>query len=174
MGYIIIDVYELSNSVNDKICFTKGHSPSIDVLLANKPRCFQNTIDFETGLSDFHCLVSNSMKTHIVVQFCEWKYIQHEKEIIHSIEDLLKPINKRLDDLPTKEDFASLSMGLRQEIAHLESKVNHVTIELNDVQQYLRRCDLRILNVPVTANANKEVFDWTLEYFIQKQDVSID
>jgi len=66
------------------------------------------------------------------------------KEIIHSIEDLLKPINKKLDDLPTKEDFSNLSMGLPQEIAHVESKVDHVAIELNDVQQYLRRYDLRI------------------------------
>ena len=27
------------------------------------------------------------------------------REIIHNIEDLLKPINKKLDDLPTKEDL---------------------------------------------------------------------
>ena len=96
------------------------------------------------------------------------------KEIIRSIEDLLKPINKKLDDLPTKEDFSNLSMGLRQEIAHVESKVDHVAIELNDVQQYLRRYDLRIFNVPVTAIANKEVFDWIFEYFTQKLGVNID
>ena len=95
------------------------------------------------------------------------------KEIIHSIEDLLKPINKKLDDLPTKEDFSNLSMGLRQEIAHVESKVDHVAIELNDVQQYLRRYDLRIFNVPVSAIANKEVFDWIFEYFTQKLGVNI-
>ena len=96
------------------------------------------------------------------------------KEIIHSIEDLLKPINKKLDDLPTKEDFSNLSMGLRQEIAHVESKVDHVAIELNDVQQYLRRYDLHIFNVPVTAIADKEVFDWIFEYFTQKLGVNID
>ena len=96
------------------------------------------------------------------------------KEIIRNIEELLKPINKKLDDLPTKEDFNNLSMGLRQEIAHVESKVDHVAIELNDVQQYLRRYDLRIFNVPVSAIANKEVFDWTFEYFTQKLGVNID
>ena len=96
------------------------------------------------------------------------------KEIIRGIEDLLKPINKKLDDLPTKEDFNNLSMGLRQEIAHVESKVDHVAIELNDVQQYLRRYDLRIFNVPGTAIANKEVFDWVFEYFTQKLGVNID
>ena len=96
------------------------------------------------------------------------------REIIRNIEDLLKPINKKLDDLPTKEDFNSLSMGLRQEIAHLESQVYHIAVELNDVQQYIRRYDLRIFNVPVTAIANKEVFGRTLEYFTQKLGVNKD
>ena len=59
------DIYGLSNLVKDKTCSTKGHSSSIDVLLTNKPRCFQHTSVFETGLSDFHGLVSTLMKTHI-------------------------------------------------------------------------------------------------------------
>ena len=59
------DSYGLSNLVKDKTCFTKGHSSSIDVLLTNKPRCFQNISVFETGLSDFYGLVSTLMKTHI-------------------------------------------------------------------------------------------------------------
>ena len=96
------------------------------------------------------------------------------KEIIRTLEDLLKPINKKLDDLPTKEDFNNLSMGLRQEIAHVESKVDQVASELNDVQQYLRRYDLRIFNVPVAEFANKEVFDWTFEYFTHQLGVNID
>ena len=96
------------------------------------------------------------------------------KEIIHALEDLLKPINKKLDDLPTKEDFNNLSMGLRQEIAHVESKVNQVASELNDVQQYVRRYNLRIFNVPVAEIANKEVFYWAFEYFNHKLGVNID
>ena len=60
-----IDVFGLSNLVTDKTCFTKGYSSSIDVLLTNKPRCFQNTTVFETGLNDFHGLVSTLMRTHI-------------------------------------------------------------------------------------------------------------
>ena len=43
----------------------------------------------------------------------------------------------------------------------MRSKVDHIAIELSDVQQYLRRYHLHIFNVPVTAIANKEVFDWT-------------
>ena len=59
------DTCGLSNLVKDKTCFTKGHSSSIDVVLMNKPRCFQNTTVFEIGLNDFHGLVSILMKTQI-------------------------------------------------------------------------------------------------------------
>ena len=96
------------------------------------------------------------------------------KEIICNIEHLFTPINKKLDDLPTKEDFYNLSMGLCQEIVHVESKVNHIATEQNDVQQYLRRYDLGIFNIPVTAIANKEVLDWIFECFTQKLGINND
>ena len=67
------------------------------------------------------------------------------KEIKSIIEDLLKPISKKLEDLPTKEDFNNLSMGLCQKISHMERKAQQVENDLDDVQQYLRRYDLRIL-----------------------------
>ena len=59
------DVFGLSNIVKDKTCFTKSHILSIHVLLTNKPRSLYNTTVFETGLSDFHGLVSTLMKAHI-------------------------------------------------------------------------------------------------------------
>ena len=40
------DVFGLSNLVKDKTCFTKNHRSSIDVMLTNKPKCFQNTAPF--------------------------------------------------------------------------------------------------------------------------------
>ena len=79
------DVFGLSNLVNDKTCFTKNHSTSIDVMLTNKPRCFQNTTVFETGLSDFHGLVLTLMKTHIprlkpkMIRYRSYKKFDPEK-----------------------------------------------------------------------------------------------
>ena len=46
------DVFGLSNLVTAKTCFTKNTSSSIDVILTNRPRCFQKTSVFETGISD--------------------------------------------------------------------------------------------------------------------------
>ena len=59
------DVFGFNNLVQIKTCFTKNHSSSIHVMLTNKPRCFQNTTVFKTGLSDFHGLVLTLMKTQI-------------------------------------------------------------------------------------------------------------
>ena len=57
------DVFGLSNLVTSKTCFTKTHSSSIDVILTNRPRSFQKTTVFETGLSDYHGLVATTMKS---------------------------------------------------------------------------------------------------------------
>ena len=59
------DVFGLSNLVTSKTCFTKNHSSSIDVILTNRPRSFQKTSVFETGLSDYHCLVATTMKSTV-------------------------------------------------------------------------------------------------------------
>ena len=59
------DIFGLTNLVSSKTCFTGSHSSSIDVILTNRPRSFQATSVFETGLSDCHCFVTTTMKRHI-------------------------------------------------------------------------------------------------------------
>ena len=59
------DVFDLTNIVKSKTCFTKNHSSSIDVILTNRPRSFQKTSVFETGLSDYHSLVVTTMKSTV-------------------------------------------------------------------------------------------------------------
>jgi len=67
-----------------------------------------------------------------------------------------------------------LNMGLRKEIAHVETKLDQVGSALNDAQKYLRRHNFRIFNALVTEIANKEVFGWTFKYFTHKLGVNID
>ena len=87
------DVFGLSNLVKDKTCFTKNHSSSIDVMLTNKPRCFQNTTVVETGLSDFHGIVLTLMKTHIprlkpkVIKYRSYKKFEPEK-FLQDVKDI--------------------------------------------------------------------------------------
>ena len=59
------DVFGLSNLVTAKTCFTKNTSSSIDVILTNRPRCFQKTSVFETGISDYHGLVITVMRSRL-------------------------------------------------------------------------------------------------------------
>ena len=55
--------FDLHNIVKDKTCFKNPSNPScIDLIITNKPRSFQHTTTFETGLSDFHKMVLTSFK----------------------------------------------------------------------------------------------------------------
>ena len=58
------DVYNLSNLIKEPTCFKNPENPSsIDVILANKSRSFQNSKALEMGLSDHHKLVVTSLKS---------------------------------------------------------------------------------------------------------------
>ena len=53
----------LSNLVNFPTCYESVENPSsIDLMITNKHHSSQNTTSFTTGLSDFHKLVTTSMK----------------------------------------------------------------------------------------------------------------
>ena len=64
----LCDVFGLSNLVTCKTCFTKQSNSLIDVILTNKPRLFQATSVFETGLSDGHGLVATTMSSRSSAQ----------------------------------------------------------------------------------------------------------
>ena len=58
----IID-FDLNNIVKEKTCYKNPSNPRcIDLILTNKPRSFQHTTTFETGISDFHKMVITSFK----------------------------------------------------------------------------------------------------------------
>ena len=55
--------YFLENMVKKTTCFKNPAKPTcINLIITNKPGTFQNTKTYETGLSDFHKLVVNTMK----------------------------------------------------------------------------------------------------------------
>ena len=50
--------------INKPTCYKNPEKPScIDIILTNCPRSFQNSCVIETGLSDFHKIVTTVMKT---------------------------------------------------------------------------------------------------------------
>ena len=57
-------MFNLTNLVDTEACVTNSHKSTIDLTLTNKPSSFQKTMAAETGLSDFHKLVSTFFKSH--------------------------------------------------------------------------------------------------------------
>ena len=51
------DLFNLTNLIRNETCFTRDHKSTIDLILTNKPKSFQNACITETGLSDFHKLI---------------------------------------------------------------------------------------------------------------------
>ena len=49
------EIYNLKYLIKEKTCFKNPTKPtSIDLIVTNRPKCFQDTVALETGLSDFH------------------------------------------------------------------------------------------------------------------------
>ena len=56
------DAFNLKNLVKSETCFTKDNKSLIDLILTNKPLSFQRTQVTETGLSDYHKLITTFFK----------------------------------------------------------------------------------------------------------------
>ncbi|XP_057297642.1 uncharacterized protein LOC130628675 [Hydractinia symbiolongicarpus] len=61
----LCDIFNLKNLIKDKACFAGTEGSSIDVLLTNRYRSFQNSSAFETGLSDHHLMITTFLKMHL-------------------------------------------------------------------------------------------------------------
>ena len=61
------EIYNLKHLSKDKTCFKNPTKPTcIDLIVTNKPKCFQNYMVIETGLSDFHKMSATVMKMYIL------------------------------------------------------------------------------------------------------------
>ena len=56
------DLFNLTNLVRSETCFMKNSKSIIDLILTNKPLHFQKTHVVETGLSDYHKMISTFFK----------------------------------------------------------------------------------------------------------------
>ena len=67
IGHDKLDVFcntlNLTNLVKSDTCFTNNHKSTIDLFLTNKPRSFQFTSLTETGLNDYHRIITTFMKS---------------------------------------------------------------------------------------------------------------
>ena len=57
------DTFSLSNLINRKTCHKNLSGITIDIILTNRPNCFQKMSTVVTGLSDFHRMIISCLKT---------------------------------------------------------------------------------------------------------------
>ena len=80
------DVYNLKNLIKVPTCFKNPERPtSIDVMLTNSYRSFQNSCAIETGLSDFHKMIVTILKIYFqkkepkIIQYRDYKNFSEEE-----------------------------------------------------------------------------------------------
>ena len=61
------DLFNLTNLIKTETCFTRSHKFLIDLFLTKKPLPFQKMHVTETGLSDYHKLISTFFKSHFTI-----------------------------------------------------------------------------------------------------------
>ena len=71
------------------------------------------------------------------------------RETENVISNLLIPITAKLDDLLTKSDFKFISKSSCRKVEQVEEKIVKMEREINEVQLYITRYDLRIFNIPI-------------------------
>ena len=52
------NLFDLSSLIKTETCCSKNHKSTIDLFLTNRPLSFQKTRTTETGISDYHKLIS--------------------------------------------------------------------------------------------------------------------
>ena len=79
------DTYCLSNMIKEPTCFKNILNPSsIDLILTNRSRMFQNSIAIETGLSDHYKLTITVMRSlfkkqaPIIISYRDYKHLNHD------------------------------------------------------------------------------------------------
>ena len=116
--------HNLTNIVKEGTCFKNSSKPStIDLFLTNNSSYFQNTKTFFTGLSDFHKLVTTTLKISIPknkplqINYRNYKHFNNDS----FNEDLKLAFNNT--DIQTCEEFEEILKNLLDHHPPLKKKI---------------------------------------------------
>ena len=97
----IIELFDLSNLVKEPTCYMKNCTPSLlDVILTNRKSLCMRTLNFSTGISDCHNMISTVINNTIPIQ-------EKQKISYRSF--------KKLDIDALNEDIANIDLPLHKE-----------------------------------------------------------
>ena len=121
--------YDLSNLVTESTCITYTHESSIDIILTNRKQSFMLSKAVETGLSDFHKMVTTFMRNTysrqepIKILYCNYsnfdktKFIEDFERSNHYPPQPKKDVNSEYNNL-----FATIQKVLNKH-APLKSRI---------------------------------------------------
>ena len=104
------DLFHLTNIVKSDTCFTKTHASLIDLILTNKPSTFNTALVTETGLSDYHKIITTFFKLHFsslrpkVITYRNYKKF-HEEKLLND----LKENNIIVNEKDPNQNYQSLT-----------------------------------------------------------------
>ena len=63
------EIYNLKHLIKDKTCVKNPSKPTcIDLIVTNRPKCFQDSVVIEKGWSDFHKMNASVIKMYYTKQ----------------------------------------------------------------------------------------------------------
>ena len=117
--------YNLKSLIKEHTCFKTVDNPScIDPILTNHPKCFQNSGVYETGISDFHKLTFNVLKTYFqkakprIIKYRDYKHFDNNEFRDELIRELSSN-NMHSDDLAR---FTNISKMILEKKAPLKER----------------------------------------------------
>ena len=120
------DTYNLTNLIKEPTCFKNVLNPStIDLILTNRPRRFQNSVAVETGLSDHHKLTITVMKSlfqkqdPITILYRDYK--SFDQELFRN--DLLRDLYNKRNGRISYDSFEEIVVTLLSQHAPLKKRL---------------------------------------------------
>ena len=128
---IFFNSFYLTNFIKSKTCYTKNHKSLIDLLFANEPLSFQKTHVTETGVSDYHKLISTFFQS----QFSKARpkdinYRKYKNFDKNNFINDLNNINVRLDKENPNQCYNSLTTSIL-EVRNRHAPLKNKTIREN-------------------------------------------
>ena len=119
------DIYNLKNLIKEHTCFKNPVNPtSIDLMLTNRPKSFQNSQTIETGLSDHHKMTLSVLKISVpkqapvLIKYRDYKH--YDSQLFqHQLSHKLEALDRNYVCYDT---FQNIFMSLLREHAPMKTK----------------------------------------------------
>ena len=124
---LFCEAFNLTNIVNEPTCYKNPLYPThIDVILTNKSKQFQYTTTIETGLSDYHKMVSRCLKSYLtklpprVIYYSNYK--QYDETRFRNDVSCELNSNKNKNDVNYEEVKSNIMTQLEEQRAPMKKR----------------------------------------------------